>query len=117
MRKATEAEIRYVAKLLCEDEGMGAGYRAGEMEDQLLERNRSGFGRNYVIVRDSAVVSHVATGAELHDIAVITSGITAVPYRGMNLYTKMLATISAMLLREKKRVISFYYTPSAAQSS
>lgn len=116
VRRATEEEIRAAAKLLCEDEGMGAGYRAGEMEDQLLERNRTGFGRNYVIIRDGTVASHVATGAELRDIAVITSGITAVPYRGRNLYTNMLATVSAMLLREKKRVISFYYTPSARRA-
>lgn len=109
----SDDQLKDVAQMMCEDEGLGGSYQVEELTHQLLERRACSFGRNYVLCQSGKIISHLATGAELPTIAVINAVITLPEYRGKGLATQVLGVLCTQLLKEGKRVFSIYYTPSA----
>ena len=102
-----------VAALLCADEGIGGSYSQAEMALQLQERQESAFGRNYAIKGEGHIISHAGTGAELDDIAVISSVVTVPACKGQGLATNILIQLCHDLSAEGKTIYSVVYTPSA----
>lgn len=113
---ATKADFPQIIDLLYQDEGIGASYEKGELSQQMYERNMQGFSRNCVIKDGEQVISHICTGAENEDIAVVSGVVTAFSCRGRGLASSLIRVFCKRLREEGKKVYSIYYT-SAAQKT
>lgn len=108
-------ELKEIASLVAEDEGIGKPYGFDSLYQQYKERKEENFGRNYIL-RDPAtreIICHAGTYAELPELAVIGGVITAPKYRGKGYSKGTLSALCKKLLEEGKDVFSFYYIPSA----
>lgn len=71
-------DVEDIAKLIYEDEGLGASYDFDDLIDQMKERLSSGFVRSWVIKdANNKVVSHIGTGAEVDNICMTTYVVTS----------------------------------------
>lgn len=102
-----------IAKLICSDEGLGGHYIPEEFAEELADRLRENFGRNYVIKIDGKIVSHAATYAELDNLAIVSGVITDESCRGMGLGYKTVSKLCSDLLDEGKRPCIFYFKREA----
>ena len=112
---AEKTDFRQIAELLYQDEGIGASYELDELSNQMQERNKQGFVRNYVIKDSNKVICHVCTGAELGKISMISGVVTDIMARGKGHATNLLAYTCKELLEEGKEVYSVYYTDQATK--
>lgn len=79
---AQDKDMLEIAKLVVSDVQIGAYYDVNDLAEQFKERRHSGMGRNYIIRENGRIVGHIATYAELDNIAV-ASGLIADPsYEG-----------------------------------
>ena len=106
-------DFKDIAKLLFQDEGIGASYDLEELGNQMYQRNRLGFVRNYVIKDNDKIVCHVCTGAEEEGIAIISGIVTDIKSRGKGYAKKLLSYVCQQLISEGKEVFSVYYTEAA----
>lgn len=111
--KARKRDFKEIVSLLYQDEGIGASYDKSILAQQLFERSRQRYSRNIVFKRDNHVVSHVCTGAENENLAVVSGLVTDGRYRGKGLASKLLQICCSELLNEGKKVYSIYYTQAA----
>ena len=107
---ATIDDIKDVARLLNEDEDLGKAYKNDELYIQLLERNKDGFSRNYVIKENNKVISHAASSGETEKVAMISGVITNPKYRGMGYAYEVTSKLCSDLLNEGKKVYLINYT-------
>ncbi len=112
-QKALKGDFEDIARLLFIDEGIGASYDLKELGDQMFQRNKQGFVRNYVIRENNEIACHVCTGAEENNIAIISGIVTDIKSRGKGLAKKLLAYVCKQLLEEGYEVYSVYYTKPA----
>lgn len=115
VQNATEEDFLEIAKLLYQDEGIGASYNLEDLSKQMLQRNQQGFVRNKVIKENGKVVCHVCTGAEEGDISVISGIVTDTESRGKGYALSLLSYTCQQLLTEGKKVYSIYYTIPATK--
>lgn len=112
---ASDDEIEEIARLVANDEHIGKHYGFESLYKQFCDRRRDNFGRNYIHRNEKTneIICHVATSAELPELAVIGSVITSPKYRRKG-YSKMnLAALCQQLLSEDKAVFSYFnYLPS-----
>ena len=74
VEKAEDKDTMEIARLVTSDEDVGSYYEIEDYAKQLQERMRAGMGRSYIIRDAGKIIGHIATYAELDDIAV-TSGL------------------------------------------
>lgn len=75
---AQESDMLEIAELICSDVEIGGHYHVSDLANQLLERMRTGMGRNLIIRDNGKIIAHIATYAEYNNIA-ITSGLIVHP--------------------------------------
>lgn len=107
--KAGDADIEGIAKLLYEDDDIGASYTLKDLVEQQRERLNQGFVRSYVVKDNGQVVCHVGTGAENEKACTIAYCITDVAYRGRGLFSNLLTYVCDKLSKEGKEIYSIYY--------
>lgn len=107
VEKARDGDMTEVARLLCMDEMVNSYCREMELKRQLLERRKTGMGRNYVIRDGQKLIGHIATYAEFDNIAV-TSGLIVHPAYRRNIYGTVLESyLVRQLIAEGFRVYTF----------
>lgn len=114
---ASDDEIEEIARLVAQDENIGMHYGFDSIYKQFKDRREDNFGRN-CIERDgdtNEIICHVATSAELPELAVIGSVITAPKYRGKGYSKKNLAALCNQLMLEDKRVFSYFNFPPSVR--
>lgn len=110
---ADENDIPQIARLLYEDENIGASYIYDDLLNQIKERITEGFARSYVIRKADKVLAHVGTGAETDKICTIAYTITASEFRGQGLAKRLYNHVCSTLKDEGKRIFSVYYPENA----
>ena len=110
VRKAEKEDFNQIAKLLYEDEDLGSSYQLEELKEQLYERNKEGYVRNYVIKQNERVISHAATGAEDEKLGMLAYVITDPQYRGKGNAQKVCETVCQELIEEGKKVFLINYS-------
>ena len=113
VRPAEVGEYDEIAKLICNDEGVGGHYEPEELKNQLITRLGEDMGRNYILKRDGEIIHHAATYAELDNLAVISGVITREAWRGKGVGTLAVRKLCYDLLKEGKKPCLFYYTKQA----
>lgn len=108
--KAKKDDFYTIAKLIYEDEDLGSSYKLDELANQMYQRFIDGYTRNYVIKKDNKVVSHVATGAEYRNIAMVAYVVTDKEYRKQGLASKLLIYICKQLMKENKEIFLINYS-------
>lgn len=107
---AKEQDFAQIIKLIYEDHDIGRSYKYDELAKQIEERNEEGYARNLVIKRDSQVIAHACTNAELNGIAVVAELLVKEEFRKRGFASEIWRTICDQLLCEGKEVYSFYYS-------
>lgn len=107
--KATLADVTEIAKLLYEDEDIGASYSFDDLVAQMKERLTQGFVRSYIIKDGNKVIAHFGTGAEVGKVCTINYVITKNAYRGKGLSTNLFRYACKQLKEEGKEIYSVYY--------
>ena len=110
---ANEKDIFEVAKLLYEDDDIGASYVFGDLLKQMQDRLHEGYVRSYVVRKTGEVAAHVGTGAEIKNVCTIAYTITSPKYRGQGLAGRLYNYCCSRLKSEGKRIFSVYYPESA----
>lgn len=103
----SDDELERCAKLICQDETIGSYYDFKSLYEQLVSRRNDGYGRNYIIKKNSRIIAHIATYAENTNFA-STAGLIVDPeYRDKPYGSYLESYLVNELLSENKRVISF----------
>ena len=110
---AKEKDIPEVARLLYEDENIGASYIFEDLLKQMQDRINEGYVRSYVLHKNNEVAAHVGTGAEIKNVCTIAYSITSPKYRGHGLAGRLYNYSCSRLKSEGKRIFSVYYPESA----
>ncbi len=110
---AKEKDIPEVARLLYEDENIGASYIFEDLLKQMQDRINEGYVRSYVLHKNNEVAAHVGTGAEIKNVCTIAYTITSPKYRGQGLAGRLYNYSCSRLKSEGKRIFSVYYPESA----
>lgn len=110
---ASEKDIYEVAKLLYEDDDIGASYAFEDLLKQMQDRLNDGYVRSYVLRKNNEVAAHVGTGAEINNVCTIAYTITSPKYRGQGLAGRLYNYSCSILKSEGKRIFSVYYPESA----
>ena len=108
-----EKDIPEVARLLYEDEDIGASYIFEDLLRQMKDRLNEGYVRSYVLHKNNEVAAHVGTGAEIKNVCTIAYSITSPKYRGQGLASRLYNYSCSRLKSEGKRIFSVYYPESA----
>lgn len=106
---AQEGDIEQIAKLLYEDNDIGASYSFDDLVIQISERLSQGFVRSFVIKEEDKVVAHLGTGAEIENLCTISYVITDPNYRGKGLSSSLFCYACDELESEGKEIFSVYY--------
>ncbi len=107
IQSALPSDVQEIAELICSDEEIGGHYTVANLAEQLLERMKTGMGRNYIIRQDGRIVAHIATYAEFGGVAV-TSGLIVHPdYRNFLYGTIMESYLVNKLISEGIEVFTF----------
>ncbi|MCM3238357.1 GNAT family N-acetyltransferase [Heyndrickxia oleronia] len=113
VEKASIDDMNEISRLLISDEGLGDHYNQQLLEHQLKERLTEGYGRNYIIKKENAIISHCATYAEIRQIGVTSGVFTKPEERGKKLAYRTYCQLCSDLLEEGKEVFAYYYTNQA----
>ena len=108
-QRAEQGDIDEIARLLYQDDDIGASYSFDDLKAQIKERLEDNFVRSYVIKDNGHVVCHIGTGAEIPNVCTIAYGITDIKYRGKGLFSDLLAFACEELTKENKEIYSVYY--------
>lgn len=106
---ANKGDISEIAKLLYEDDDIGASYTLDDLEKQIEERMEGGFVRSYIIKDNEKVVAHLGTGAEIKNLCTISYVITDPNYRGRGLSSYLFSYACNQLKSEGRDIYSVYY--------
>lgn len=107
------SDIKEVASLLFEDEGIGASYTLENLIEQITNRLKSGFIRSYVIRDKDKIVAHLSTGGEVPRVCTVSYTITAPSYRGRGYAKSLYDYVCNELSKEGMEVFAVYYVPEA----
>ena len=114
IKEAEENDFDEIANLLMQDEDIKCSYSFEGLKRQLIERNRNGISRNYVIKENGKVIAHTATGVETKDIAVSALNIVDVNHRRKGLATLLLNAAFEDLIKEGKSIYFVNYTEESS---
>jgi len=111
---AQESDFDQITNLLMEDEDISSSYTFDGLKKQLIERNKEGYSRNYVIKENGKVIAHTATGIETNDVAVSALTIVDINHRRKGLATLLLNVSFNNLHKEGKKVYLINYTEESS---
>lgn len=106
-------DFEQIAKLIYADEDISLSYKYSELVKQLKERNQEGFSRNLVIKENDTIVAHACTNAEFENLAVVGELVVRKEYRRHGYASEIWRQLCWQLLKEGKRVFSFYYSDAS----
>lgn len=104
---AEKRDLEEIAKLICNDKGIGGHYKPIDLMTQFISRYEDRTGRNYIIKDNPKIIAHYATYAEAEGIAVMGGLIVSEAYRGKG-YARLLHTyLSNILIEEGRKPVLF----------
>lgn len=103
------SDCREIAELICADEGIGGHYSIQLLQEQLEDRMRNWNCKNLILKKQGKIVSHMATYADVKDIAVLGGLVTAPEYRGYGYGKTILQGITDALIKEGKIPVLYCY--------
>ena len=112
---AKEEDFYQIAKLLYQDEDLGSSYQLEDLKEQMINRNKEEYARNYIIRKDGKVVSHAGTGAENKKVAMLSYVITDENYRGKGYAQKLCSAVCQYLIEEGKEVFLVNYSTESTR--
>ena len=107
VEQAAEEDVPEIASLILEDEYYHGQYTPETLQQEILERMRTGMGRNFIIRMDGRIVAHTSTTAEVDDIALGSLFICHREYRNRFLGETMESYIVKKMLDEGKQLYGF----------
>ena len=107
--KASPEECLEIAELICADEGIGGHYSMELLEEQLKDRMLNWNCQNFVLRENGKIVSHMGTYADIDGIAVLGGLVTAPEVRGKGYGKRVLQSLTAQVLKEKKIPVLYCY--------
>lgn len=111
--RATREEVPKIARFLMSDESYSKIYDEKTLCQQLLQRYDDGFSRYHYVLQDGEIAVCEATNAELDDMAILGSLLTAVPYRGRGLGSSVVRNIWNEVYLEGKLGFAFISNPDS----
>lgn len=106
IEEAREDEYQEISELICGEPTFGH-YEVNSLREQLLERLRTGMGRNRVVHVDGRIIGHIATFAEYEEIAVTSGLVVNHNYTTYAYGSIMESELFRELLKEGKTVYTF----------
>lgn len=97
---ASANDFKQIVQMIYGDEDIGKSYNKNELAEQLLQRSKEGYSRNYVIKKNDVVIAHACTNAEIDGIAIVAELIVNKEYRRRGLCTR---NMESYLRRSIKR--------------
>ena len=97
---ANEDDMLECAKLIVSNEEIGSYYEIENLAEQLRERIRTGMGRNYIIRDNGKIIGHIASYAELDDVATTSALIVDHEHEG-KMYGAVLESYIVNQLRKE----------------
>lgn len=97
---AKEDDMLDCAKLIATNEEIGSYYEIESLAAQLRERIRTGMGRNYIIRDKGKIIGHIASYAELDDVATTSALIVDHEHEG-KMYGAVLESCIVNRLKEE----------------
>lgn len=110
VQSASVTDFEQIVQMIYDDEDIGKSYNKNDLAEQLLQRSKEGYSRNYVIKKNDTVIAHACTNAEINGIAIVAELIVNKEYRRRGYALEIWRAICEKLLSEGKRVFSFYYS-------
>lgn len=107
---ASANDFKQIVQMIYGDEDIGKSYNKNELAEQLLQRSKEGYSRNYVIKKNDVVIAHACTNAEIDGVAIVAELIVNKEYRRRGYALEIWRAICEEVLKEGKRVFSFYYS-------
>lgn len=107
-------DCREIAELICADEGIGGHYSVELLQEQMEDRMKNWNCKNLVMRRDGRIVSHMATYADIGDVAVLGGLVTDSECRGLGYGKRTLQGITAALIEEGKIPVLYCYEERVA---
>ena len=107
---ANEQDFNQITKLLMSDKGLSGSFTFDELYNQLLERFKQGFCRNYVYRMGDKIIGHVCSGAEDNEFVILTDLIVDSYYRGRGIGEKICLDFCKLMIDEGKEVFLINYT-------
>lgn len=106
---AEEKHCAEIAALICTDEEIGGHYTVDELADQLKDRMLNRGCRNLIITDNGKIISHMASYAEMDDIAVLGGLITHSDYRHDGLGKMVLMDLAKSYTDNNRLPVLFVY--------
>lgn len=78
---ASANDFKQIVQMIYGDEDIGKSYNKNELAEQLLQRSKEGYSRNYVIKKNDVVIAHACTNAEIDGVAIVAELIVNKEYR------------------------------------
>lgn len=107
VEEATDSDMLEIARLVTSDAEIGSYYEIEDYAKQLIERKHSGMGRNLIIRDKGQIVGHIATYAELDDIATTGGLIVDSNHEGKMLGAVLEGCLVRQLLGEGTSIYTF----------
>ena len=99
---ALENEFEKIVEFLLEDKRKKNIYTKDNLYNQIINRNKEKYGRNYIIKEKDNIIAHAGTGAENSCIAVINFVMVDEKYRGNGYASSIVKKLCEDLISENK---------------
>ncbi len=113
--EAKEKDFGKITKLLMSDEGLSGSQTYDNLKNQLLERYKQKFSRNFILKDNDKIIAHVCTGAENEEIAILTNLIVDNNYRNKGLGKKVCENFCSKLIEKNQKVFLVNYTKESTK--
>lgn len=113
--EAQEEDFEQITKLLKIDEGLSGSQTPESLKNQLIERYRQKFSRNFVLKDENKIIAHICTGAENSEIAILTNLIVDKDYRNKGIGKKLCETFCSSLIKNGQKIYLINYTKESTK--
>jgi len=117
VESATEDDADEIAMLMCLDDEFKDVYKPDNLAEQLRSRMNAGFGRSFVIRDKGKIVSHVATFAEVDDLAVISGLVADKTFKNTFYGLAVYEYIKMILTKEGKNIYALRYNDKMVKNA
>lgn len=107
---ANKEDFSRITELMMSDKGLSGSFSYDELYNQLVERNKEKFCRNYIYKIDGKIVGHICSGAEDEKYVMLTDLIVDKNYRGRGIGKKICQDFCKIMGNEKKEIFLVNYT-------
>lgn len=113
--EAQEEDFEKITKLIMGDEGLSGSQTFESLKNQLIERYKQKFSRNFVLKDDNKIIAHICTGAENEEIAILTNLIVDKDYRNQGLGKKICEAFCSKLIKNGQKIYLINYTEESTK--